>query len=313
MQRRRRGLYRFLNQLIKHPVLREEPVVITFLSVPTDISTWKKQAKIDYSIEFKGVKILSEFINRIWPTIGKEFLESWSKAEAAITILIETWTRIVLLVERYEKRQQQIRYDNTKFEEVLGAFRELDVSLYPTSDTILGDNNRNDVDAINASLGQVSEFYSKSSQLIIDESYAINTQVLEKLKNYLDYLYSMQELFERTKRLSVNNIESLERKIAQSQARLNKLSEEPDAKANELAKLRQVIFNDKQEIFRQLNNDWLIKQACLEEFLMFQETQYLVGEMWVEWSKGRTRFQEKLYGLHEDLSGSVGSDMPVGR
>lgn len=307
-------MHRFLNQLIKHPVLREEPVVITFLSVPTDILTWRKQAKIDYSIEFKGVKIEAHFINSVWPTIGKEFLQSWSRADQSINRLIEIWTRVVLLVERYEKRQQQISYDNGKFVEVLGAFRAGDSQIYPVGESILGESNRDDLNSVNESLSQLGEFYTKSSQLLVDESYSINTAILEKLKNYLDYLYSLQELFERTKKLSVNTIDVLEKSITANQHSLNKLStEEADIRDGELAKLRQVIFNDKQEMFRQLNNDWLIKESCFEEFLMFQETQYLISEVWVEWSKGRFRFQEKMFGLQEDLNGQIADEMPMGR
>lgn len=304
-----------MNQLIKHPSLKQEPVVITFLSVPTDITTWKKQAKIDYSLEFKGQKILTHFINSIWPTIGKEFLKNWAKAENSITKLIESWTKIVLLVERYEKRQQQISYDNGKFVEMLTIFKTANDSIYPVDETtIIGRNNKDDSNAINDSLGSISEFFNKSSQVLIDESYSVNTLILEKFKNYLDYLYSLQELFERTKRLSINSIGQLEKKIQDNEARYNKLStEDAEAKGADLAKLRQVIINDKQEIFQQLNKDWLIKNCCFEEYLLFQETQFLISELWIDWSKGRLRCQEKLTTLQATLNGEVDNDMPLSR
>ncbi|ODV82070.1 uncharacterized protein CANTADRAFT_4110 [Suhomyces tanzawaensis NRRL Y-17324] len=315
LQRRRRGLHRFLNQLIKHPVLKQEPVVITFLTVPTDISTWKKQAKIDYSLEFKGQKIQTHFINSIWPTIGKEFLQNWANAENSIAKLIETWTKTVLLIERYEKRQQQISYDNNKFVEMISSFKAGNASLYPASEnSIIGENNKDDMGTINESLGYISEFFNKSSQVLIDESYSVNTGILEKFKNYLDYLYSLQELFERTKRLSANNIDQLEARIKENEAKYKKLStEEADVKGADLAKLRQVIINDKQEIFQQLNKDWLIKNCCFEEYIMFQETQYLVSELWIEWTKGRLRFLEKMNGLQTHLNGEIENNMPLSR
>ncbi|KAK6201615.1 Mvp1 protein [Scheffersomyces amazonensis] len=316
LQRRRRGLHRFLNQLVKHPILINEPVVISFLTVPTDISAWRKQAKIDYSIEFKGEKISTTFINSIWPKIGVEFLKNWDGAEKSVTKLIEIWTKLVLLVERYEKRQQQISYDNGKFVEMLNHFKNLNTSIYPNENEILlADNsNKDDINVLNDSLGFVGEYFNKSCQTLVDESYSINTVILEKFKNYLDYLYSLQELFERTKKLSINNIELLERRIKDNEARYNKLStEDADAKGTDLAKLRQIIINDKQEIFQQLNRDWLIKNCCLEEFLMFQETQYLISEIWVEWSKGRFRFSEKLMGISENLNNEISNDMPLSR
>ncbi|CAY70308.1 Protein required for sorting proteins to the vacuole [Komagataella phaffii GS115] len=57
LQKRRRGLQRFLNQIIHHPVLIKEPLVIMFLTVPNDFTNWKKIANIDTSDEFEGVKV----------------------------------------------------------------------------------------------------------------------------------------------------------------------------------------------------------------------------------------------------------------
>lgn len=57
LQKRRRGLQRFLYQLAKHPVLSRENLVIMFLTVPNDFSNWKRYANIDVSDEFEGVRI----------------------------------------------------------------------------------------------------------------------------------------------------------------------------------------------------------------------------------------------------------------
>ncbi|KSA03276.1 uncharacterized protein AC631_00914 [Debaryomyces fabryi] len=222
-----------------------------------------------------------------------------------------------MLVERYEKRQQQVAYDNGKFVEMIKGFLLLNGSLYPHSEedsSIIGNNNKDDMNSINDSLDRVSGFFNKSSQVLIDESYAINTSVLEKFKNYLDYLYSLQELFERSRKLLANNITQLQIRIHDNEQKYNKLSsDDADIKGSELAKLRQVIINDKQEIFQQLNKDWLIKDCVLEEYLMFQETQYLISEMWVEWCKGRYKFQDKIFELHDNLNNEVVNDMPLSR
>lgn len=61
----------------------------------------------------------------------------------------------------------------------------------------------NDIETINAGLTAIGDSYSKSSQVIVDDSYTINTKTLEKLKNYMDYLYSLLELFERSKTCQV--------------------------------------------------------------------------------------------------------------
>lgn len=57
LQKRRRGLQRFLYQLCKHPILSKENLVIMFLSVPNDFSNWKKFANIELNDEFDGIRI----------------------------------------------------------------------------------------------------------------------------------------------------------------------------------------------------------------------------------------------------------------
>lgn len=309
-------MHRFLNQLVKHPVLVQEPIVVTFLSVPTELASWRKQARVDYSLEFKGQKIETEFVNSIWPTISEEFLTSWKTAEANIPRLIETWTKLVLLVERYEKRQQQIAFDNGKFVEMINHFSELDNVIYPhrnPEDKVLTSLNHDDTSAINDSLSVISAFFNKSSTLLVDESYLINTTVLEKFKNFLDYLYSLQELFDRAKKQSVNSIPQLQKRIEESQAKFDRLNENgSDMRGSDIARLKQTIINDKQEMFQQLNKDWLIKSCCFHEFAMFQETQFLISEAWIDWCKGRAKFLDKFSNLYERLSEDVVPDMPLG-
>ncbi|KAI5949626.1 hypothetical protein KGF54_005504 [Candida jiufengensis] len=331
LQRRRRGLHRFLNQLIKHPIFKEEPIVQTFLTVPTDLTTWKKQAKIDYSLEFKGEKIQTQFINIIWPSISENFLKNWSIAEQNIKYIIEKWTKIVIIIERHERRQQQQSYDNQKFVEILNQLRKLDYAIYPPPPTNSNDDQQqqnqvpqtsntshylqnHDIEVINSNLSKIGEFYNKSSQLIIDDNYLINTKTLEKFKNFMDYLYSLQELFERSKKLSINQIDTLNKRIKENEIRFKKLMEEnSDIKGSEITKLRTIIINDKQEIFQQLNKDWLIKQSCFKEFIMFQETQFLISEIWQEWCKERFKFHEKLLNINDVLNNDINSDMPLSR
>ena len=40
IEKRRRGLVRFLNVLVRHPVLSQEQLVVMFLTVPTVSLSW---------------------------------------------------------------------------------------------------------------------------------------------------------------------------------------------------------------------------------------------------------------------------------
>ena len=306
-----------MNQLVKHPVLSKDPVVVSFLTVPTDLSVWRRQAHIDDNIEFKGQKISTSFINTIWPALGTEFMSAWAKADSNIPRIIEVWTKIVILAERHEKRQQQIAQDNLRFNEMLLALSNLDTSLYPVDGPQLeplamGTNNANDTPNINELLRYVGSSFTKSSDVRIDELFQFNSDILEQMKGYLDYLYSMQELFERNKRLAANNIDQLEMQIKEKEARYNKLNnEDVDAKGALIANLRQLIINDKQEMFQQLNRDWLIKQCCHEELTMMQQTQFLISQVWLDYARTRLRSQQKLLEIQDNLVQEIGLLMPV--
>lgn len=315
MQRRRRGLHRFLNQLIKHPVFVKEPIVATFLTVPTDLASWRRQAKIDDALEFTGQKILITFINTIWPAVGEEFLQNWRAAEEKLPRMIELWSRIVVLVERHEKRQKQVAHDNTRFSDLLLHFTQHSDAVYPCEKPetrVLSALNHDDAQVIGESLASVSAHFGKMAGVLVDESFVFNTTVLEKFKNYLDYLQSLQELFARAKRLLVNTIAQLQLRIQESERRYEQVAQnDPDIKGAELMRLRQAIVNDKQEMFKQLNKNWLIKQCCMEEFVMFQETQFLVAEAWADWCRGRSQYLQKYYELCDGVSAKVASEMPL--
>ena len=129
---------------------------------------------------------------------------------------------------------------------MLNGFSKLNTKIYPDNEdnnnstrndvnvNVVVDSNENykqdfdfnssgDIININQCLNSIGEFFNKSSQVLIDESYIINTKTLEKFKNYLDYLNSLQELFERTKQLSINQIDLLDKRIKDQEIKFKKL------------------------------------------------------------------------------------------
>src|SRR5271156_3775262 len=64
IERRRRGLSRFMNSIVRHPVLRDDDIVVAFITVPTvftpdsllvnrkELSIWRKSASIPLVEQF---------------------------------------------------------------------------------------------------------------------------------------------------------------------------------------------------------------------------------------------------------------------
>src|SRR5271170_2619266 len=77
LERRRRGLSRFMNSIVRHPVLRDDDIVVAFITVPTvftpdsllvnrkELSIWRKSASIPLVEEFTDRELPPDLESRI--------------------------------------------------------------------------------------------------------------------------------------------------------------------------------------------------------------------------------------------------------
>ncbi|GMM39064.1 Mvp1 protein [Saccharomycopsis crataegensis] len=280
LERRKRGLSRFLNIVMKHPVLSKEAIVIMFLTIPAELSVWRKQTPLEILEEFEGKRISKRFIDS-WDNNHENV---WEDAENSLIGIQNNWAKITLLVERFEKRKQLYNTDNQKFIEVLGEFIKTTNKVYSVEPS--------DISPINVGIKSMSTHIKTSAALLKDESQLIEDGILKEFKEYNEYLTSLYGLFERRKRLGGNNIHEIKKKVEQSQGKLGQLKKKSDVKGSEVDNLVQTINNDKQLVIRQTNRDWLIKECVQQEFLMFQETQYKITKVFQEWVSDRLKYSE---------------------
>ncbi|ODV58653.1 Mvp1p [Ascoidea rubescens DSM 1968] len=280
LQRRRHGLQRFLNQLMKHPILSKESLVIMFLTVPTDLNSWRRQANVDTNEEFKGKRISKNFIKNWHPDNQK----LWKQAEFSIKDMYENWFKICILIERIEKRKEQIAYDNLKFNSILNGFIDVSNKIYSVESS--------DISMINAGLQNVNLHISNSASLYKDESHNLDIGIMHEFKTFQDYINSLRGLFERLNRLGGNTIFQAKKRVEINTNRFNEIKTKPDVRGSEVDRLIQSINRDKQDIISQTNRDWLIKECVLHEFVMFQETQYKITKIFQEWGADRLKYGE---------------------
>lgn len=300
LERRRRGLIRFINQIMKHPILRSESLVLMFLTVPTDLSSWRKHANYDTTEEYKDVKISQRFLN-LWDASIKQL---WMDAQVIIKDAFESWTKLTVLVERFEKRSQQIAQDNERFQKILEDFKKTTPVLYSVENS--------DISSINEHLRIAGKHLSDSKQLLDDESQNIENGIVQDFKTYGDYLNSISGLFERYDRLGGNQIEQLTKKVQFNQQKLNELNGKPDARGVEVDRYSEAIKRDKIEIENQTNRDWLIKETVLSEFVLFQETQYQITKIFQDWVADKLKYSELHSNNWNQLANSL-IDMPISR
>lgn len=274
LERRRKGLTRFINLIMKHPVLSQDELLLTFLTVPTDLSGWRKQANYDTSEEFTDKRITQAFM-KMWQ---KELSEQWNEADASIEKSIELWVKITIVVERYERRIKQIAHERSILGLLIDDFSQVIPNLYPV------EQNSNILD-INNHFSIINKHLKKTMDHSSAESKESSENLVPKFRMFIDILLCLRGLFERYRLMAGNNVPQLQRRVEINTERLEAMKDKPDVSGAEYDKIRLIIQRDKKSINEELNRAWLIRECILEEFTIFQETQFMISRAFQEWSK----------------------------
>lgn len=302
LERRRRGLTRFVNQLIKHPILKREKLVQMFLTVDTELSVWRKQAQLQIKEEFDNRIISPQFVKQ-WNNGGNdEQISKWRTIRQGTEDAIEILNQLVVLVDRLYKRQEAMAND---FKKMSIAFNSL---KNPLSAIYYEDTS--DLESIKQGVLNVARYTSNSSELCKDESNSIDIGYLEDMKQLRELIAGIRELFYRHDKYGGNNIAQLQQRIELNEKKLQGLSQRHDSKPSEIDKLAQSITNDKQSIKDQTNRDWLIKECLVEELELCQKTQYQVSKVIKEWTGDAVKYSELHQNNYADLNTDV-QNMPL--
>ncbi|KAG2157749.1 uncharacterized protein EDB93DRAFT_1124426 [Suillus bovinus] len=101
IEQRRKGLARFLNAVINHPVIKEDGLLAAFLSEPS-FENWRKHTAV--SLEEESA---SKHVDRIEEiTVPSDLEDKLAFVRGKIGPLIEQWQRICVLAERIIKRRE---------------------------------------------------------------------------------------------------------------------------------------------------------------------------------------------------------------
>ncbi|KAL4968245.1 sorting nexin Mvp1 [Aspergillus stella-maris] len=301
LEKRRRGLVRFTNSLVSHPVLSQEQLVVMFLTVPTELSVWRKQATISVQDEFAGRVLPPELEDSLPSTL----IDTFDTVRSGVKRSAEVYINLCSLLERLAKRNEGLAADHLRFSLALQSLTEM------TKDTYAIDTN--DVPLLNEGIKATARHLSASQSLLEDEARAWEDGMLEDLKCQRDNLVSVREMFERRDRYARNNIPQLEKRIETNERKLQDLRARPQGtvKPGEIEKVEESIFKDKESIVQQHARGVFIKECIRDELVYFQQTQYHISRLHQDWSQERVKYSE----LQADNWRSLGDQvegMPLG-
>ena len=249
IEKRRRGLIRFANALVRHPVLSQEQLVIMFLTVPTvrleshiqayradcptkELAVWRKEATKSVQEEFTG-KPLPPGLEDSLPT---NLSETFDTVRSGVRQSAEAYIGLCSLLERLIKRHQGVAGDQMRFSHALTALTESSTSTYAV--------DANDVPPLNAGINSTAKHLATSQALLEDEARAWDEGVLEDFKKQRDALVTVRDMFDRRDRYAKDNIPQLERRIESNENKLAGLMARPPGapvKPGEQEKLEQAV------------------------------------------------------------------------
>lgn len=227
LEKRRRGLVRFLNALVLHPVLKQDQLVVMFLSVPTELAVWRKQAAVTIEEEF--VPRLGSVSEALEGTLPSDLPETFETARSGIKRSADVYINLCNLLERLSKRNEGMAADSQRFSLALEALSETSESTY----TI----DKNDVPMLNEGLKSTAKHLKTSQSLLESEARGWDEGVLEDLKMQRDALVSARDMFDRKDRYDRDTIPKLERQIAGNETKLANLRSRAESKLGEIEKL----------------------------------------------------------------------------
>ncbi|KAL3444992.1 hypothetical protein BJX65DRAFT_297288 [Aspergillus insuetus] len=301
LEKRRRGLVRFTNSLVQHPVLSQEQLVVMFLTVPTELSVWRKQATISVQDEFAGRVLPPDLEDSLPATLTDTF----DTVRSGVKKSAEVYINLCTLLERLAKRNEGLAADHLRFSLALQSLTEM------TKDTYAVDTN--DVPLLNEGIKATARHLSSSQSLLEDEARAWEDGMLEDLKRQRDNLVSVREMFDRRDRYARNNIPQLERRIETNERKLQDLRARPQGtvKPGEIEKVEESIFKDKESIVQQHARGVFIKECIRDELVYFQQSQYHISRLHQDWSQERVKYSELQADNWRSLSEQV-EGMPLG-
>ncbi|EEH34481.1 sorting nexin mvp1 [Paracoccidioides lutzii Pb01] len=282
LDKRRKGLVRFANSLVRHPVLTQEQLVVMFLTVPTELSVWRKQATISVQEEFTGKLLPPDLEDSLPQTLDGTF----DRVHFGIKRSAEIYINLCNLLDRLVKRTQGLAADQFRISRALQALTDC------TSDTYAVDTNY--VPLLNNGINSTAKHLIASQGLLDDEAKAWNDGVLEDFKMQRDCYVAMRDLFDRRDRYAKDNIPQLERRIESNERKLQNLRSRPEGtvKPGEVEKVEDSIIKDKKSIVQQHARGVFIKECIRDELLYFQMSQYHVSRLHQDWSQERVKYAE---------------------
>lgn len=254
IEQRRKGLARFLNAVINHPVIKEDGLLATFLSEPS-FENWRKHTAV--SLEEESASKRVDRIEEI--TVPSDLEDKLAFVRGKISPLIEQWQRICVLAERIIKRRESAAADLARLTNVLRAVVEVNERCWRGDECEL-------CDGVRQGIAHVASHTQRQSDLLEQRTSALLYSTLEALKSQRDLYIAMRDLFIRRDRLSIDNVDRLKKRVDSNSMKLEGIkAAQKDGWQDDADRIIGLIEKDQAMITTLLNRRVFIRASMWHE------------------------------------------------
>lgn len=309
LEYRRTGLARFINLLLRHPVVGKDDLVKAFLVVDAPLSV-AMNAPLNHAQDEFNSRTISPLFIANWDAAAQA--ERWRTIKQGTDDCLEECVKLMHSYYRSVRLRAAMSDECDVAKEHFTALAYTLPNAFPEND---GSKNGHisgpagDVPAITAGIEAAASFLDKYSRLGHDVAQSTIDGPLEQVKVFRDMLVSVRELFARQARLGGNTIAAQERKIASTQAKVASRATAPDTTPEDLQKLKDRISAAQESIKEQTNRDWLIKETITRELEMARSLQYQVVQILASLGVLASGRSESAINLINSFTNAIG-DMP---
>ncbi|KAK4520835.1 60S ribosomal protein L34B [Mucor velutinosus] len=265
LEKRCQGLSRFINCIVRHPVLKNDEEVITFLTEQTEFLAWRRAKLPNLEEEFVRVNPQTEELETFIP---KDLDSRIEQIKSSLPSSIEKYDTLCSVMEKTIRLKEARAIEMRLYNDTLKELRDVEHQCFVPNCQACGQVVRG--------YENVGTYLSNDSSIIEAETASAITGVLENLKRHRDISGSFLEMLDRKSKLDANQISALYKKIAANTARVNQNRGVPGLES-EVERLDTTIKADTEKMIYQQRRDTYIRYCLASELSYLHKQQAFVS------------------------------------
>ncbi|KAI7904302.1 uncharacterized protein BX663DRAFT_485128 [Cokeromyces recurvatus] len=204
-EQRRKGLSRFINAVVRHPVLGKDDVVLAFLSCPSEFQNWKSRNSPSLDEEFVRKTYDIIYFERLIPIDLEDRIIRMKKR---VSVTLQQYNHMYLVMNDMIKLKKALGADYIRYSLTLNSINALEKQCWI--------NDCQDCLKVKYSYDNVVKSMHQAGMMLNRQAIATGNSILESLKQQKDLLESFKDLLERREKDNhfVHNEQILARQIA---------------------------------------------------------------------------------------------------